>query len=54
MLEPVVTDWENLLDDFDFIQDLDLNADLDDVAVKRRPLKDPENIYSELQRYEGD
>jgi hypothetical protein len=49
---PVVSDWESLLDDLDFIQDI--NFDLDDVAVKRRPLPDTTDIHHELQRYEGD
>jgi hypothetical protein len=54
---PEVHDWESLLDDLDdldFIQDLDMNLDLDDVAVKRRPLPDTTDIHHELQRYEGD
>ena len=53
MAEPEF-DWENILDDLDFIQDLDLNADLDDIAVKRRPLPDTTDIHHELQKYEGD
>jgi len=49
---PEVHDWEGLLDDLDFIQDI--NFDLDDIAVKRRPLPDTTDIHHELQRYEGD
>lgn len=44
-------DWKTILDDIDLLNDLDLQSDLDGVNIKRKPLPDPENIWSELQKY---